>query len=254
MLFPKGGRPDRAAIASALRTLPRASISFDPGTTTQKVAGSWADGVDSKKTEEANSWLELLVDGLTFDLVGLAPGPGISVPECEFRIDFDSDIAPRDHELIGLAPGPHLTGGANSLFVARAMAGLACDLANHFERIAGYYWLPSRSVTGAGFFRSTIAAWLDGGPFPALGMSGFRILGDGGVQSVGLEFFTGQEVRIPPLATGDATAATRLGMRIVHHLAMRGPLSKAESLVGPDGTNLLLEPAEDGRLILVRGA
>ena len=254
LLFPKNGRPDRAAICAAIDKVPRTSVSFDPGLGDGKTGASWAEGMAGGTVAEANSWLELLVDGLTFDLVGLAPGPAINAPEIEFRIDCDPDLELGDFDLVGLAPGPHLAGGANSLFVAKVLVGLGCELATQIAGVRGFYWFPSRSITGSGFFRSTVTAWLEGGPFPALGLSAFRSCGDGSIESVGLAFFTGQEVRIQSQLAADATIATRLGIRLVHQLASHGPLNETESIVGPDGAGLQLEPIENGQIVLVRAA
>lgn len=250
LLFPRGKRPDRAAIMHALSNVPNAQVSHDPGESHADGAPLWTD--DSGDALGGDAWLELLIDGLTFDLVGLAPGPGLVAPAIEFRIDFGHDQDLDDFELVGLAPGPHLSGGMRSLIVVRTMASLGCALSRRLETIEGFYWLPSRAVTGVGFFRSTVDSWIEGGPFPALGLTAFRNLRGGAIESVGLEFFTGQEVRVCAELAIDPAAATRLAMRLVHQLALYGPVAAPEQVTGPDGAMLQIEPIESGQVVLVR--
>ena len=195
--------------------------------------------------------LELLLNGLTFDLVGLAPGPSVSVPEVEFRIDCPKDLDLNDFELVGLAPGPHLSGGANSLVIARVLNSLGTSLARELANVQGFFWLPSLSVTGPEFFTSAINAWIEGGPFPALGLSAFRLSPHGEMESVGLSFFIGQELLLAKELAQDPAAATRLGMRLVHHLALHGALEESQLVTGPDGAQLQLMPTEAGNKVKV---
>ena len=113
LMFEHGRRPDRAAIVDALECFPRASISFDPANadTSHHVAAELSQA--SRDTD----WLELLLDGLTFDLRGLAPGPAMVAPEVAYRFSCDVDCL-ADAEAVSLRPGPHIAAGAHSLPVA----------------------------------------------------------------------------------------------------------------------------------------
>lgn len=222
-------------------------ISYDPGESQAGGDSSWA----GERSGSADSWLELLVDGLTFDFVGLAPGPGISAPEVRFRIDCDKQLDLDDYDLVGLAPGPHLSGGARSLVVAKVLSGLGCDIARELGTVKGFYWLPSLSVTGPQLFTSSITAWVEGGPFPALGLTAFQVDGEGGLESVGLSFFTGQELVLSAELAGDPASATRLAMRLVHQLALHGTLDEDETVTGPDGARIILKPDEGGTKVKV---
>lgn len=196
-------------------------------------------------------WLELLRDGLTFDLSGLAPGPGSSFPVLAHRFDLPALPTPDDHEAMSLRPGPHLAASGNSLPINRALLGLACDLVHHFEDLVAVGWGPACSAIGRRFFESVTSAWLDGGPFPALGLTAFVETPDGALQSAGLAFWTGQELRIEPPLSADRIAATRLGIRLVNHLVLIGGLSADERITAPDGTRLVLRPSRDRALISV---
>lgn len=254
LLFRKEERPDRAAVVRAVAAIENATVSFDPGASGSVGMPGWAAGMTGDGNAESDGWLELLADGLTFDLLGLGPGPSVSAPGVEFHIDCPRSLSLNDYGLIGLAPGPHLVGGMRSLVVARALVGLGCSLANALGNVQGFSWLPSRALTGPEFFCSTVSSWIAGGPFPALGLTAFRALGDGALESVGLDFFTGQEVRVGAELAGDPASATRLAMRLVHQLATYGRLDSSELITGPDGTQLQLVPLAKEKVVLVKSA
>jgi hypothetical protein len=234
LLFPSGERPDARAIAVALAAQPRAAISHDP-----RAAGG-----------EGN-WLELLIDGITFDLTGLAPGDQIEDAQYTFRFDCPPDLLETRHEALRVAPGPHIADGAGMLPIVRGHAALGALLAGVLDRVSAVGWAPAASLMGVGYFRSVIDAWLGGGPFPALALTAFRPTIDDGLQSVGLAYLTGQEVRLEPPLVADRTAATRLGVRLVNLLVSAGRLEKPDLVTGPDGATLRLEPSPNGRFVRV---
>ncbi|MFN3864602.1 MAG: hypothetical protein ACK4RT_10010 [Erythrobacter sp.] len=197
-------------------------------------------------------WLELLRDGLTFDLCGLAPGPGAAVPSIIHRFDFARQESEDALEALVVRAGPHLSGGERSMPVIKAMLGLARDLTQHFAELAAVHWAPSHSAIGRRFFESVITAWLDGGAFPALGLTAFEESGDGALQSVGLAFWIGQEVRIEPPLTADRIAATRLGVRLINQLVIVGGLEGSERIIAPDGTRLVMQTSHNSQFIRVR--
>lgn len=196
-------------------------------------------------------WIELLREGLTFDLSGLKPGPQSEFPQLEHRFDLP-DLPTQDtHEALAFLPGPHLVSGGSSQPVVRAMLALACDLILHFDDLAAIGWGPSRSAIGRRFFESVISAWLDGGSFPALGLTAFAQSADGALESEGLAFWTGQELRIEPPLSADKVFATRLGIRLVNQLVLTGEIDTDERIIAPDGTRLVLRPSRNRALISV---
>lgn len=196
-------------------------------------------------------WLELLRDGLTFDLSGLAPGPASVFPDIAHRFDLPSLPGADDHEALVLRPGPHLAAGGNSPPLVRAMLALACDLVRHFDDLVAVGWGPAGTAIGRRFFESVTSAWLDGGPFPALGLTAFVETPDGALQSEGLAFWIGQELRIEPPLSADRVAATRLGIRLVNHLVLAGGLEADDRITAPDGTRLVLRAARGRAMISV---
>lgn len=196
-------------------------------------------------------WLELLRDGLTFDLSGLAPGPAGAFPEFAHRFDLAQLPVPDAFETLTLRPGPHLAAGDSSLPVIRSMMALACDLVRHFEDLEAVGWGPAGSAIGRRFFESVTAAWLDGGPFPALGLTAFAPASDGALQSEGLAFWIGQELRIEPPLSTDRVAATRLGIRLINHLVLTGAPVADDHITAPDGTRLVLRNSRERAMISV---
>lgn len=196
-------------------------------------------------------WIELLCDGLTFDLAGLAPGPESAFPPLAHRFDLDDLPDAADHEVLTLRPAPHLAASGNSMPVMRALLGLACEMVRHFDGLVAVGWAPAQTAIGRRFFESVTTAWLEGGPFPALGLTAFVQTADQAVESVGLEFWIGQELRIEPPLSLDRVAATRLGIRLVNHLVIVGGLEADDRIIAPDGTPLVLRPSRSRSVISV---
>ncbi|MDP4605412.1 MAG: hypothetical protein NWS68_04570 [Erythrobacter sp.] len=196
-------------------------------------------------------WLELLREGLSFDLCGLMPGPGCPLPAVRHRFDLGDLPSAEGFDALAIVPGPHLAGGARSQPVLRGMLALARDLTQHFTDLAAIVWAPSHSAIGRRFFESVVTAWLDGGAFPALGLTAFEQQPDGALQSVGLDCWIGQEVRIEPPLSTDKVAATRLGIRLVNQLVITGGLKQSERITAPDGTRLVMHPSRDSTIVRV---
>lgn len=200
---------------------------------------------------EERGWAELLREGLTFDLIGLAPGDPAGLPLIEHR--FDLERAPSDfqHEVLALTAGQHIAGGQRSLPVVRGLVALARDLVHLFDDLEAVVWPPSQSAIGRRFFESVVTAWLEGGPFPGLGLTAFQVTMDGALQSTGLNFWIGQELRLERPLADDKVTATRLGVRLVNHFVLSGALRKDDRIQAPDGRNLTLKPSENGKFIRV---
>jgi len=196
--------------------------------------------------------VELLRDGMTYDLVGAAPGPAVRMPHSEHRFGLAADLVEQDCEALSLQPGPHLASGARSLPVVRTMMGVAAMIVAHLPGLRAVAWPAASTLMGPDFFVSSMTAWIAGGAFPALGLTAFTVDLDDGLRSEGLAFFTGQELRLEPGLASDRAAAVRLGIRLVNHLVSQGKVTETEAIMGPEGERLTLDPSPNGHLVSVR--
>ena len=208
-------------------------------------------GSEGRPVSDRSVWLELLREGLAFDLSGLAPGEGMPLPEVRHRFDLDAVPDDANFEALVLSPGHHLAGGERTMPVVKGLIGLARDLVHNFEELEAIIWPASASVIGQRFFESITTAWLDGGPFPALGLTAFEETHDGALQSVGLDFWIGQELLIEPPLSADKVAATRMGVRLVNQLVLVGGVEESERIVAPDGGRLVFRTSRNQRFIRV---
>ena len=253
LLFTDGERPDRHVIREFAEANTSTTLTLDPAQrpalhvvgdddTEASISATQAQGKPNQP-----DWVELLRNGLTFDLEGLAPGKGFDAPETVSLFDCAPTYNVETASAIRLVAGAHLAGSEGSLPVLRGMLGLASDLVQHFEQISTVIWPPSASAIGRRFFESTTTAWLDGGAFPALGLTAFKETIDGGLESVGLDFLIGQELRIEPALAGDKVAATRLGVRLINQLVLSGKILQSEQIIAPDGRELRIAPSQNGK-------
>lgn len=200
-----------------------------------------------------HGWIELLASGLTFELRGLAPGTATPLPQVDHVYGLPADIEKFGLEAVTLAPGPHIAAGGGLMPVVRIHLALAASLALELPIVA-LCWNPARSWMDPKYFGRVVVNWLSGGGFPALGLTGLRRADDGGLESSGLAYFIGQEVRVPPRPDEPQSETMHLAGRMIDHLVRHGPLEDAARFSGPTGESLLAEPSADGRHVLVARA
>jgi len=230
-------RPEASAIRNLAAEGREFSISHDPA-------------ANARGEADEASWLELLANGLTFDFTGLAPRPAHPVGQFRHRFDLPESFEAGEYQALALQPGPHLAGGETMLPVVRSQAWLAARLCA-LPGVAAVGWAPAHSLSSVEHFTSSVRRWLEGGVFPALGLTALAEASDGGLHSEGLAFFTGQELRIEPELAGDKAAAARLALRLINDLVAQGRLDQPERIVGPGGEPLKIAPSENGRFVRV---
>jgi len=234
LLFPSGKRPrasevDRALSAEATRP-PAGAITHRP---------------DSEE-----GWLELLASGLTFDLAGLRPGPAADNPGSKHFFGFGESPDSAGLEAVSLAPGQHVAGGGAMIPLVRVMAGLAASLSLGL-RARAVVWHPARTCMEPAFFARIVRDWLAGGPFPALGLTAVEPNAVGGVRSVGLAFFTGQEMMLEGKLGESRVDAVKLAVKLIDFLVRQGRIGQRMDVSGPDGEALIAEPSADARRVMV---
>lgn len=236
LIFAEGSQPDARTIA-ALAELPVSQV--DPKSLAFSIAHLPGDDAE---------WLELLAGGLTFDCLGLAPGPGMNRPERGVLLGLQEE--PERCASIELVAGPHLKQAAAMLPVLRSQIGLALRLAE-LPGLEAICWQPARSWMEPGYFRKIATAWLDGGAFPALGLVTFDAIEGGALCSTGLRFLIGQELRIESGGTSNHAALVRIAVRLIHELVQAGPVTEPIDFTGPESQNLKARPTAGGTMIEV---
>lgn len=196
-------------------------------------------------------WLELLANGLAFDMSGLAPGDPAAPVEAAHLFALPQDISGFALEAVRLEPGPHIASAATLLPLVRTMAGLAATLAA-LPGVAAVCWHPARSWMDPRYFVRLVQGWLAGGAFPALGLTALDRSADGLIRSEGLACFIGQELVIDPQPGESPADSAKLAVRLIDSLVASGPLRAAQGLAGPRGEVLLAEPSADGCLVRIR--
>lgn len=256
LLFPAGRRPTRRALRDFALAQRSVALTHDPAD------DDFLHLVESEPRENGKVeamqpkvddcvWVELLREGLIFDLVGLAPGKPADFPLIENRFDLEAAPNAFRYEAVQLMPGQHLAGGHRTIPVVKGLIAVARDLTHHFDNLESVFWPASSSAIGRRFFESITTAWLEGGAFPALGLTAFRETIDGALQSVGLDFWIGQELRLEPPISNNKVAATRLGVRLINQLILVGAMEQAERVTAPDGSRLVMRPSSNGKFIRV---
>jgi hypothetical protein len=234
LLFAPGHRPD----VQTVRKLSRAD-------------GQFAGTLDGDEREEARVWLELLANGLAFDLSGLAPGkPSNQFIGCHF-FGLDREFDPAACEAVVLRPGPHLTSGGMMVPILRCLAWVAAQL-SHLPHLRAISWQAAHTVCAPDYFRDSVMQWIAGGAFPGLGLTALVPQPDGSIVSEGLTLFTGQELRLELAAGEDPSDGAKVALRLLHWLVENGKIESPQSLAGPSGETMILEPDLPRGIVRVR--
>jgi hypothetical protein len=228
LLFEAASRPDALALASLAQQSGEFSL------------------VEGGAAGAAFGCTELLCDGLTFDLGGLAPREVCLPPAYAHTVGLPQDFDPAGLVAVTFAPGPHLAGAQHLLPVVRVAAGLVLKLAP-LAGLRAIIWHPSRTIMSPAWFAESIGNWLAGGPFPAMALTAL-IKSACGFDSEGLAFLIGQEFSLR--AKGDAPSRedSRIAVRLTDWLVAHGRVDAACEVVLSGAGAVWLEPAGKNRL------
>lgn len=201
----------------------------------------------SHVADVADGWAEILCDGLTFDLHGLAGGPSQPMPEIGTGVGI-APAALAGMAALTLAPGPHLAGAQRLLPVIRVLAHLLVELAR-IGPASAIAWLPARLSIRSDLFERAVRPWLDGGPFPAPAFVALHATAAGELRSEGLNFLTGQEFVLRSTSPEGAQQLSRVAMRLVDWLVAHGPISTSTDAVLAGTGAVFLEVRDHGRIL-----
>jgi len=204
----------------------------------------------SEEGGQEEGWLELLANGLTFDLTGLAPQPSIEVPATAHTFGIAPGAETDAFQPVLVKPGPHLAAGGAMFPVVRTLAMIAANLAQ-LEGVKAVAWHPARAISEAGYFRTSVLRWIEGGAFPGLGLTALVPTDDGGLESEGLALFTGQELRMRPDVVMDRAEASKIALRLLNWLVEHGRITESFGFTGPSGETLRLEPVDNFGIVEV---
>ena len=189
---------------------------------------------------------ELLSEGLTFDLGGLAPQEPIARPNYAHTVALPPTFDPAGLAGLSFAPGPHLAGAQHLLPVVRVAAGLVLKLAP-LAGLRAIVWHPARTIMSPAWFAESIGIWLAGGPFPAMALTAL-IKGENGFDSEGLAFLIGQEFSLQSKGPVPTREDSRIAVRLTDWLVAHGRVDAACEVVLSGAGAVWLEPAGQNRL------
>lgn len=193
--------------------------------------------------------IECMVGGLGFDIATL----GVWNREEHVPIEHSFDVEPDtlfNRAGLTIVPGPDIANMAHAMPVVRAGAMLVRRVID-FKMPLAIVWRAIGSAMEAGYFKRVVDTWLAGGPFPALGMIGFRSAPDGGLHSHGLAHFTGQELRLDPEIGEAGAEGWALAARLIDRLIESDPVESPLELPGEAGRTIRLTPSANGRFVVV---
>ncbi|APE28620.1 hypothetical protein [Aurantiacibacter gangjinensis] len=234
LLFADGARPRAADIRQLAQSANGLAVSLDT----------------SEEGGQEEGWLELLASGLAFDVTGLEPQKPDSLPELAYRYGIDGSLDPSRLQAVTVVPGPHLSAGGDMIPVVRTLATIVSQLAG-LDGVEAVAWHPARSLCDVGYFRSGVRRWIEGGPFPGLGLTSLAADENGGLTTVGLTQLIGQELRLHPDIATEPVEAAKLSVRLINWLVEYGRLQENQMLTGPSGEALMLEPVENFGIVEV---
>lgn len=224
LLFAAKQRPDLAAIENLFADATPGGL---PG---RLVASAGA----------ARSATQVLVNGLTFDIAGLAPAKPLPVMTAHHSHGLNDPTEPL--EAITFAPGEHVSAGSAMVPVTRALLGFAANLSLALP-VRAVCWHPARSWIEPGLFARLALNWAAGGPFPAVGLTGLTIGEEGAITSRGLAHFTGQEMHLEA-SNGESTAEMlHIAAQVLDALVTGGRIEEPRRITLP-GEILLAEPSK----------
>ena len=228
------------AMESTTGCVPVAALLFDsasrPGVQqVSALAAQHGDFAVIQHARDPHGQVELLREGLSFDLSGLVPAEPWPSPEPANVVALPDGFSAEGLEILQLSPGAHLAGAEHLLPVVRVAAAMIRQLAA-LPGVQAVAWLPARLLISPKWFSESVGVWLAGGPFPVLALTALS-RSPTAFRSEGLRFLIGQEFvlmgRDGKLVEEESRIAVRLTDWLVAHGRVDAPREVVLAGVGP---------------------
>lgn len=173
---------------------------------------------------------KLYHNAMTFDLSWADPPVSADTDYSEYRqILLNCDLTKLNR--IHLSIGNHIVQDRINLPVFETFVDLSQIIgeAVHAKAIA---WRPARNVIGFDYFADAINRFMDGGPFPVLGLIDLQERKNDMYETYGLTYFAGYELRLQTLPDLTANMAMRIMVRLVNDIIMNGDFDDSISIPG----------------------
>ena len=137
--------------------------------------------------------------------------------------------------ILSVSLSEHLEGGARVAPVAQALLAFGARLATTLSADA-VVWNPGKLLSQPAFFVDSVESYVNGGVFPVLVAVDFEYSDDEcRLRSTGLSWFSGQEIELSG-ANLRGQDLTRRGVRLVHDIAVNGPVMAPQKVPDIDDT------------------
>lgn len=207
-------------------------------------------GVAIEQKEVARASLSLRVTCGSVEIaIGVVGAPGLAmVPSNFFGLEREMI---KSASVVTVTPVSSGVNDAGPVETVRAVATVLLRLCA-IDGCVAVGWSPAESAMARDYFRSVVGKWLEGGPFPALGLIALKAHGNGGLISVGLAAICGQELVVAPGSGLPTVEAARVAVRVIDDVVSNGPVNVA-STVEIDGFGLFeIGPDENRKNIYLR--
>jgi hypothetical protein len=151
---------------------------------------------------------------------------------------------------INISLGEHVAGGERVPAIMQALLSVAKKLGASLDAV-GVIWHPANIVSGFSYFAESVANYAEGGAFPVLPLVNFKAEPDGSIGSTGLALLSGQELLVE-CNDMDQSEMMRRIVRVVHNIAVNGPVREPAELGGVEpGEILKLNPISESALLKI---
>jgi hypothetical protein len=168
----------------------------------------------------------------------------------EYQHIFCESICRKQSSRLSIGLDRHLAGGEHVAPIAVVLLEIGAYLATNLGAIV-VGWTPARIVSDSDYFTKAANDYVAGGVFPSLALVNFTFSEDEKtVRTFGLNWFSGQELELHGNDLPKPEIMRR-AVRIVHDMAVNGPIMVDETISDLDPQHLLrLCPQADAALAI----